>query len=102
MFRTLSSLAVETISFMVIFTSEDVMNTVFNFIGLVIIDRFDVYVYDAVRCVNFKQCLQPELLEQLLRISFTTSSKALSGEMGEESDLSDEMGKALCNKIRFW
>ena len=48
---------------MVIFTSEDVMNTVFNFIGLVIIDRFDVYVYDAVRCVNFKQCLQPELLE---------------------------------------
>ena len=63
MFRTLSSLAVETISFMVIFTSEDVMNTVFNFIGLVIIDRFDVYVYDAVRCVNFKQCLQPELLE---------------------------------------
>ena len=73
-----------------------------NFIALAIIDEFDVYIYDALASENFKTLLKPEIQSQLLKISFTTSDSALSGEMGEDSDWKDLDGKPLCNKIRFW
>ena len=46
--------------------------------------------------------LEEDVQNRLLLISFTTSSRALSGEMGELSDQIDEDGKPVCNKIRFW
>ena len=35
-------------------------------------------------------------------MSFTTSSSARSGDLGEESDVKGDDGKLLCNRIRFW
>ena len=98
----LTSLAVETISLLIIWTSESVQDVVFNFIALAVIDQFDQFVYDTLRSESFKKLLEEDLQKQLLKISFTTSSSALSGEMGEASDQVDEDGKPLCNKLLFW
>ena len=102
LFQALTTLAVETISLMIIFTSVQVGDVVQNFIALAIIDEFDVFIYEALRSENFKTLLRPEISSQLLKISFTTSGSALSGEMGEDSDCKDLDGKPVCNRIRFW
>lgn len=60
MIQCLKTLAVETISLIIIYTSTTVQNVVFNFIGLVIIDQFDVMIYDALRNKTFKTCLEPD------------------------------------------
>ena len=102
LFSTLTSLAVETISLLIIWTSATVSDVVFNFIALAVIDQFDLFVYDTLRSESFKKLLEDDLQEKLLKISFTTSSNALSGEMGEASDLVGDDGKSPCNKIRYW
>ena len=58
--RVLTSLAVETISLILIFTQSDVQDVVFNFIALAVIDDFDVFVYDALRSDVFKQLLSDD------------------------------------------
>jgi len=58
-------------------------------------------IYDALRNKTFKTCLEQDIQEELLKVSFTTSKNAHSGELGEESDQKDQFGKPLCNKIRF-
>ena len=84
--RLLTTASIETISLMIVFTSTTVVDVVQNFIALAIIDDFDVFIHDAVNCTNFKTLLKPEIQSQLLKVSFTTSGSALSGEMGEDSD----------------
>ena len=102
MFQTLTTLMVESISLVIIFTSANVSDVVQNFIALAIIDEFDVFIYDALRSETFKTLLRPEIQSQLLKISYTTSTSALSGELGENSDQVDQEGKPICNKIKFW
>ena len=98
----MTTLLVETISFVIVFQSDSVSNVVFNFIALAVIDDFDIFVYDSLESRSFKRLLKEDIQEKLLKISFTTSKNALSGEMGENSDVRDVEGKLLCNKIQFW
>ena len=72
--QTLTTMAVESISLMIIFTSTSVSDVVQNFIALAIIDEFDVFIYEALRNDTFKKLLKPENQSKLLKISFTTSS----------------------------
>ena len=102
LFRTLTSAAVESISLLIVWSSPTVLDVVFNFISLAVIDEFDVFVYEALRSCTFKELLKEENQETLLKISFTSSDRALSGELGEASDMKDDECKFLCNKIRFW
>ena len=100
--QTFTTMAVESISLMIIFTSDSVTDVISNFIALAIIDEFDVFIFEALRSDTFKSLLQPEMQCQLLRVSYTTSSLAHSGEVGEGSDQLDFENKPICNKIRFW
>lgn len=99
----MTTFLVETISFIIVFQSASVTEVVFNFIALAVIDEFDIFVYESLRSSLFKCLLEEDNQKQLLQISLTTSRRALSGEMGENSDVRNELnGKFLCNKIQFW
>ena len=84
--QTLTTMAVESISLIIIFTSASVTDVISNFIALAIIDEFDVFIFEALRSDTFKSLLRPEMQCQLLKISYTTSSSAHSSELGEDSD----------------
>lgn len=79
------TIAVETVSLLIILQSETTQDVVFNFIAVAIISDFDNFVYNSLRSEKLKDLVQEETAEELLPISFTSSVKAKSFKDGGEA-----------------
>lgn len=78
--QAVTTLGVESISILVIVAADTTQDIVFNFIALAIIADFDNFVYAALRGDPLKELLSGDNRNELLKVSFTTSKKAKSGE----------------------
>lgn len=97
------TLLVESVSIMVILSSQTTNDVVFNFIALAVISEFDNYVFESLRHQPLKELVNEENRNKFLKISFTTSGKAVRiQEGGEASDQVDDFGETMGIKIGFW
>ena len=94
----MSSFLVELVNMVVIVTQSDVINITFDFIALAIIAEFDNYVYESLKNESFKELIEPEFSEKILKIRHTTSVKA---KETEHSTVKDEDGEYRPLKITF-
>ena len=95
--------AVETVCLFVVLSSQTSSDVVFNFIAMAVISEFDNFVYASLRMEKLKDLTSQDNADKLLRVSYTTSSKAKTfRDGGEASDQVDENGEPICVKISFW
>ena len=97
------TISVESVSLFIILQSTTTQDIVFNFIAVTIISDFDNFVYNSLRGEKLKDLVQDGNGDELLKVYFTTSSKAKSfTDGGEASEQIDENGEPICMKISFW
>ncbi len=78
----------------IILTSTDPVDIVYNFIALAVIAEFDDFVYSALRNEPMKLLIKSEVTENVLIIKHTTSKKCKEHELSDVlDDESDEFRK---------
>lgn len=97
--QTVIVTSVETVNIIIILTSTDPVNIVYNFIALAVIAEFDDFVYSALRNEPMKILIKSEVTENVLIIRHTTSKKCKEEELSTVMDDDDEELRRL--KIQF-
>lgn len=86
--QALVVITVEITCMLIVLTSYDPLDTVFNFVGLTVITEFDNYCFESIQTEPLKLLTGEELAERVLPVYHTTSihcaEDIMSGVIGKE------------------
>ena len=83
--QSFMTLMVEAVNMLVILQSMTTKDVVFNFIAVAIISDFDDFVFNSLQNEPLKELVSSDNAHELMKISFTTSSKCNSFDKGGEA-----------------
>lgn len=89
---------VEIVNIVIILTSLNPVDIVYNFIALAIIAEFDDFVYASLRNESMKKLIEKEVTERVLVIRHTSSKKCKDNEL---STVKDENGDFRPLKVKY-
>lgn len=79
-----STILVEMSSVGLICTATDTIDIVMNFIALVVVIDFDMYVLHSIKNESFKQLMEDSFVSKVTRFKHTTSERCGKDELSEE------------------
>lgn len=71
--------------------ATDIIDIIFNFIALAILNDFDNFVFASLKNESFKELIERNFVSQATKIKHTTSKKCDVTEMSEVKDEEGEM-----------